>query len=226
MRPVNLLPADRRTETRGFGGKGAAWVAVIALIAVVGGAYFVLNSRVEEKRSSLAVRQQENASHLARISGLAERSGDAQGRIDRVRHITGLVDSRFPWDTVLGEISSAVGSGVVLVRITGTVGADEAAGSAGRAGAEETEVPQPGGSPPDNGSTVTVEGCAPTQTDVADFMDRIGSTDGARDVLLQASLEKVHGGEADGAGRNFAGFDCRDPDSVKKFVLTVRVTKV
>jgi Tfp pilus assembly protein PilN len=192
MRAVNLLPPDTRGASKASaelvagpeakGGAGAFVVLGVLAACVAGVAGHVLISNtIKQRQADLAevtVRQQAIAHQAAQLKPYADFDSMAKARVQTVRDIAG---SRFDWEQVLRDLSRAIPADVTLKSLTG----DTAAGAGGAGGATS---PLRGAI---NAPAITLQGCAPGQTEVARLLARLNNIEGVTRVSLSKSSKSL-----------------------------------
>jgi Tfp pilus assembly protein PilN len=234
MKAVNLIPSDDRAG--GVGGvgvgrsQGAAYgvLALLAGLAVLALVYGLARHQVSSRRSQLATvtaRTQQVQSAAAALSSYA--SFDAL-REQRVKAVTELVDARFDWAHSLHELGRVMPGGTSISSLTGTIGAATGPGAAAGAakttsaapastaasatgstsGASATAAsPVTSATPPGSVPTITLGGCATSQSKVALTLQRLRLIDGVSKVSLQSSAKATRSasGSAGGSSEACAG---------------------
>jgi Tfp pilus assembly protein PilN len=182
MRAVNLLPPDTRGASTvsadlGAGPEakgGAAPFVVLGVLAaaVAGTAGIVLtDNTVKQRQTDLASAQAHSAAlqnEAAKLKPYADFDASARARVQTVKDLTG---SRFDWEQALRDLSRAIPQDVALKSLEGDI---SATGGSALRGA----IPSP---------AITLQGCAPGQTEVARMMARLGDIDGVTRVSLSKS---------------------------------------
>jgi Tfp pilus assembly protein PilN len=189
VRAVNLLPTDLRgaskaTAERGAGpeatGGAGAFVVLGVLEACVAGAagYVVTENTIKQRKADLAevqVRQQALQGQAAQLKPYADFDTMAKARVQTVRDLAG---SRFDWEQALRDLSRAVPADVTLQSLAGDISTD--AGGSGSTLRSAISAP-----------AITLEGCAPGQTQVARLMARLKDIDGVTRVSLSKSQKQT-----------------------------------
>jgi Tfp pilus assembly protein PilN len=186
VRAVNLLPPDLRGASKttaelsvapeASGGAGpfiVLGVLAVCVVALVG--YVLAGNTVKHRQAELndiTARQQAIAGQAAALKPYADFDAKAKARVQTVRDIA---SSRFDWQQSLSDLARAVPANITLKSLTGDVssGAGATAGSALR-----SAISAP---------AITLDGCAPGQTDVARLMSRLHAVDGVTRVSLSKS---------------------------------------
>jgi Tfp pilus assembly protein PilN len=190
VRAVNLLPTDLRgaskaTAERGAGpeatgGAGAFVVLGVLAACVAGAAGFVLTENTIKQRNADLVQVTERSRALenqaAQLKPFADYDTMAKARVQTVRDLAG---SRFDWEQALRDLSRAVPADVSLTQLTGDISTGAGGGGSQLRGAISAPA-------------ITLQGCAPGQTQVARLMARLHNIDGVTRVSLSRSgAEKV-----------------------------------
>lgn len=185
VRAVNLLPPDLRGASKttaelsvaseASGGAGPFIVLGVLAACVAGAAgYTLAGNTVKQRQAELAAvtaRQQAIAGQVAALKPYADFDAKAKSRVQTVRDIAA---SRFDWQTSLTDLSRAIPANVTLKSLTGDVSADTGASDGSLRGAIAAPA-------------ITLQGCAPGQTDVARLMARLHDVDGVTRVSLSKS---------------------------------------
>jgi Tfp pilus assembly protein PilN len=196
VRAVNLLPTDlrgassRATAERGAGpeatgGAGAFVVLGVLAACVAGAAGYVLTENTIKQRTAdlteVTARQQALQAQATQLKPFADYDQMAKARVQTVRDLAG---SRFDWEQTLRDLSRAIPADVTLTALNG----DITSGAGGGGSTLRTALQAP---------AISLEGCAPGQTEVARLMARLRDIDGVTRVSLSSSTaEKVTGGES------------------------------
>jgi Tfp pilus assembly protein PilN len=184
VRAVNLLPPDMRGASKATaelgarpeatGGAGPFVVLGVLAACVAGAAGYVLTSNTISQRQAdldaVNAQQQQIAGQIAQLKPFADFEALAAGRATTVKDIA---QSRFNWDQALRDLARAVPADVTLKSLDGSVSA-----AAGGEGAVRGAISAP---------AITLQGCAPGQTQVARLMARLRNIDGVTRVSLSKS---------------------------------------
>jgi Tfp pilus assembly protein PilN len=193
MKAVNLLPHDlRRAPKRASsapepaGGMGAYVVLgalALCVVALVG--YVITTNAVKQRQADLESVSARSAAVTKQVAALKPYADFDQMAQTRVTTIKGLVQARFDWPQALGDLSRVVPSDVKLSSLTGTM--RTGTGSASNPLRAQLGAP-----------AVELNGCARSQTGVAQLMARLRNVDGVTRVSL-AKSEKPTATAAPGA---------------------------
>jgi Tfp pilus assembly protein PilN len=185
MRAVNLLPPDTRGASpasaelgagpEAKGGAGAFVVLGVLAACVLGVAGYVLTENTVKQRTAdlaeVTARQQALQAQAAQLKPYADFDMTAKARVQTVRDLAG---SRFDWEQALRDLSRAVPDDVTLKSLQGDISTD----SGNSSSALRSAIAAP---------AITLEGCAPGQTQVARLMARLEDIDGVTRVSLSNS---------------------------------------
>jgi Tfp pilus assembly protein PilN len=191
MRAVNLIPAEQRSGgTVGSRSGGAVFfvVGLLAGLVVLAGLYGLAHHRLESRRGEAATLNARVLEVKEQAAKLAPYTTFMAMREQRMQAVEQLVGSRFDWSNSMGELSRVLPGGVALTAIQGTVGATSGlkaqATPAAAATSTVTSSTPPGATP-----TVTLSGCAASQSLVAQTLVRLRLIGGVSTVALQSSTK-------------------------------------
>jgi Tfp pilus assembly protein PilN len=150
------------------------------LAACVAGAagYVVTENTIKQRKADLAeveARQQALQGQAAQLKPYADFDTMAKARVQTVRDLAG---SRFDWEQALRDLSRAVPADVTLQSLAGDISTD--AGGSGSTLRSAISAP-----------AITLQGCAPGQTQVARLMARLKNIDGVTRVSLSKSQKET-----------------------------------
>src|SRR3954470_5274186 len=193
MNAVNLLPEKHRPRkpTGGRAGSGYVLLGVLgAVLLGVVGYVFTLNSINESKSKTTEARVE-----AARLSDQANSLGPygdfAKIKAERVASVRDLASQRFDYERLVLELAHVLPSDVWL-----TSAAANSTGGTDSPAAPGSPAPAPAG------PTLTLQGCARDQSQVAVTLVRLRELQGASDVTLDHS---TRGADADAAATPAAG---------------------
>jgi Tfp pilus assembly protein PilN len=215
MRAVNLIPEEHRGGGAiGARSGGAAFLVLglLAGIAVLAVLYGLAQHNYESRRTEAARLTAQAQQVQAQISQLAPYTSFLAMREQRVQAVAQLVASRFDWSSAMGELSRVLPSDVALTSIQGAIGAATSTGggnkplvaAAASAGTVASATP-PGATP-----TITLSGCATSQSVVAQMLVHLRLVGGVSAVALQSSTK------ASGSGNG----GCSSSDPVFNVAVT------
>jgi Tfp pilus assembly protein PilN len=190
VRAVNLLPPENRGASKASaelgagpeakGGAGAFVVLGVLAACVAGTAGVVLADNTIKQRSvdlQAAVQKQSALQRQAsQLKPYADYDAMAKTRVQTVKDLAG---SRFDWEQSLRDLSRAIPADVTLSALQGDI--SNGAGGGGSALRGAISAP-----------AITLQGCAPGQTQVARLMARLHDVDGVTRVsLANSASEKI-----------------------------------
>jgi hypothetical protein len=207
MRAVNLIPTDQRSGGTVGARSGGAVFLVLGLfagLAVLAFLYGSSHHQLQTRRAEAATLSARAKQVQAQAAQLAPYASFMALREARLTSIAQLIGGRFDWSSAMSELSRVLPSEVSLTTLTGTVAtssaatsgkaaAPAAAGAAAAAGSVSSATP-PGAIP-----SFTLDGCAKSQTVVAQTLVRLRLISGVSSVALQSSTKPGGGGSSAGA---------------------------
>jgi Tfp pilus assembly protein PilN len=203
MRPVNLLPADRRPRGAGSSGSSNAyWIVAVLGVLVVGTlAYVMTANQVTDRKTQLAAVEQETAAAQQRGERLAAFGNFTAAKATRMASVTQLAQSRFDWERFVRELAHVLPDHAWLTEVDATSTGAEGDGATSDPAAT-ADAASVAGSP-----TATLRGCAADQEDVATLLVRLRRLYRAQEVDLVDSSRTTDGG-SDGCSGRYA-FDLK-----------------
>jgi Tfp pilus assembly protein PilN len=198
MRAVNLIPSDQLAGGVGTAGRsGGGAQAVLVLVgglALLAFLYGQARRDVSHQRAQVTALNAQTQQAQAQAAGLAPYTSFASLREERERAVSQLVDARFDWAHAMEELGRVLPGNAAVTSIDGTVGSASgtgggSSGSSGGAKAGTGSVASV--TPPGSVPSVTVAGCALSQSDVALTLNRLRLIDGVTEVTLQTSAKST-----------------------------------
>jgi Tfp pilus assembly protein PilN len=190
MKAVNLIPSDERRRGAAVGGGRSQGVAYVVLGALAGVAVLVLlygvaRHHASSRRAQLATIAAETQRAQESVAALTPYTSFIALREARMKAVAEVVDSRFDWAHAFHELGRVLPRDASITSLDGTVGA---AGSASGS-SSSSSTPAAAGSATPTGSvpTITLGGCAGSQSEVALTLQRLRLIDGVGDVSLKSS---------------------------------------
>jgi type II secretory pathway pseudopilin PulG len=201
MRAVNLIPADQR-ESASFltGRSNGAALGIVVLVAGLALMAFLYGSAKHSESSS----RSELAQLQAQLSAARTQAGRAAPYTNfismanqRVQYFSQLVASRFDWSHAFNELGRVLPKDATLTSLHGQVGASASSPSSSSSSSSTTSAATPTSATP-AGSTpsFSLGGCATSQSEVAQALQRLRLMDGVAAVELLSSSK---GGSSSGA---------------------------
>ncbi len=179
MRPVNLIPENQRRRRSGAGRTGPlAFIVVGALFVALAGvvALIITSNQVSERESELTSLNARNAAVRTRADRLSPFVDFKEVKDQRTETIRTLADARFNWSRVLQELSRVMPRYVVLSTISGSAGKGVNLAKGARDPGEAIKGP-----------SLSLTGCASSQSRVAQMVAALKRIDGVTRVGLEGS---------------------------------------
>jgi hypothetical protein len=209
-------------------------LGLLAGLAVLAGLYGIARHEVSSRTAKVASVNAQAQVTKARAEALAPYTSFKAMYEQRLSAVTVLVNTRFDWAHAFHELGRVLPADASLTSVKGTIGA-----AAGATGAPATPAPPAAGSagagksaagtstaasastavtsatPPGSVPTFILAGCATSQAEVAQTIQRLRLIDGVGVVTLQSSTKSSSGGSAGSGGSG--GCPPHDP----AFAMTV-----
>jgi Tfp pilus assembly protein PilN len=188
VRPVNLIPQERRRRTTS-GRSGSAYVVlgVLGVLLAMAVAYVLTTNTLNERTTEAAEARQEADALEARASKMNSFTDFASLATTRLASVRGVAASRFDWERFVRELSHVMPRGSWLHTTDASVtGAIEGATPTATSTTSTAGVGAP---------TAKLIGCTPRQDDVARMMVRLRLMHRVTDVTLNESAVEQIGGE-------------------------------
>lgn len=213
MRPVNLVPLEKRRGDRAPSRTGALpYIVVAALaLALVAVTYLTMTkNEINDRKAEVASLQAREAEATARADALRPYAEFAAMSQARDATVTSLAKSRFDWERVLRELALVIPDDVVLTEVTGTIDPSvQVQGSSGMEGRDSVAGP-----------ALALVGCGQSQRAVAGFLASLRDIDGVTRVGV-ASSERVQSSSDSSLGSSGQSADCRTRDPMPLFHVVV-----
>jgi Tfp pilus assembly protein PilN len=217
MRPVNLIPPEKRRRDHSRPRTGIlpyVVVAVLAVALVTVSLLVVTGNQVKDREAELTELEAREAEASARAEALRPYAEFASMSEARDVTVSSLAESRFDWERVLRELALVIPDDVWLVEVTGSVsstaGGESATGVSGRESIA--------------GPALSMVGCGASHEAVAGFIGALRDIDGVTRVGISGSERPEPGSGAaavasagSGGSDTAASADCRTRDFVTKF---------
>lgn len=222
MRPVNLIPPDKRRGDRAAMRTGSAPYVVIAAIgiALLGAMAFAFTSKkVSDREQKVAELQQEEQQAAAKAQSLKSFTDFRAVQETRAATVASLAQSRFDWERVLNELARVIPPDVWLTQLAGTVSPGVAVDGGPDISIRDTVA----------GPALSIVGCAPSQDAVAGFVADLEDIDGATRVGVQSSARGDETSATSGTSSGSASGDsqdCRTRDFILRFEIVVAFDSV
>jgi Tfp pilus assembly protein PilN len=214
MRAVNLLPESSRPQrgTGRFGGSAYAIVGALAVALVMAAMYVLASNELTEKESEIAAAKAETQEAQERAGALTAFADFAQITQAREATVRDLAMVRFDWERVMREIAHVIPNDIWLLDMTASSSPQDSA---------EVSTTAPTGTPTTTtGPSLTLDGCAPSQSAVAALLVRLREMDRVDEVELGESVRQDTGGES-AVGDSATGAEGSCPGDRFKFTVSV-----
>jgi Tfp pilus assembly protein PilN len=206
MKAVNLIPGEQRQrggDLTGRSGGGALIVlGLLAGLAVLVLMYGSAHHRVSSQAGDVASLTAQANAIQARTGRLTPYTSFVSMADQRTQTVSKLVQARFDWSHSLHELGRVLPAGTALSSLHGTIGpAGQSSGSstATTVTAAATSASPESSTPPGSTPIFTLTGCATSQSEVAQTLQRLRLMDGASEVQLQSSTKSGVGGSSGGS---------------------------
>jgi Tfp pilus assembly protein PilN len=192
VKAVNLLPEKHRPRRPTGGKSGSGYIALGVLGAVLIAVLvyvFTLNS-INSSKTKITEAKAEAVRLDSQANSLGPYGDFAKIKAERVRSVQSLAQGRFDWERLVRELATVLPSDVWLVNAT--------ASASGESATPGSTPATPGAAPVSTGPTLSLQGCARDQSQVAVTLVRLRELQGATDVALDHSTrgEDTSGGNA------------------------------
>jgi Tfp pilus assembly protein PilN len=192
MRAVNLVPVDQRGGSGPAAGRseGGAYAVLILLAGVAGLAllYGTASHEISSRRAKAATLVAETQQAQAEAAQLAPYTSFLAMREQRVQAVSQLAQSRFDWAYALHELGRVLPKDASIISLDGTVGSAGGSTSSSSAGASASATVT-SATPPGSVPSFTLSGCATSQAEVAQTLNRLRLMNGVSSVTLQSSTK-------------------------------------
>src|SRR4051812_9344050 len=181
MKAVNLLPEKHRPRkpTGGQSKSGYVFLGVLGAVLVGVLVYVLTLNSINSSKTKITEATAEAARLNDEANSLGPYGDFAKIKAERVASVKQLAEGRFDWERLVRELAHVLPSDVWLV--TATASATGTGDTTAAAGA----TPDPTAAPA--GPTLSLEGCARDQSQVAVTLVRLRELQGATDVSLSHS---------------------------------------
>ncbi|MFI5010302.1 MAG: hypothetical protein ACHQDY_08525 [Solirubrobacterales bacterium] len=212
MKAVNLIPSDQRGGGGSVTGEsdGGAFIVVglLAGLAVLALLYGVSRHQVSSREGEVASVTAQAQATQARATQLAPYVSFKATYQTRLQAVSQLVGTRFDWAHAIHEIGRVLPKDAALSSVHGTIGS-----ATGSSSSSSSTPAAPGtissATPPGTVPVFSLAGCATTQSEVAETLQRLRLIDGVSAVTLQSSTKSTTGSSGGSAGSG--GCPSHDP---------------
>jgi Tfp pilus assembly protein PilN len=194
MKAVNLIPSDARRRGASVGAgrsQGVAFVVlgVLAGIAALVLVYGVARHHASSRRSQLATISVETQRAQEAVAALTPYTSFIALREARMKAVADVVDSRFDWAHAFHELGRVLPRDTSITSLDGTVGAPGSTSGSSSSSSSSTSTAAGSATPVGSVPTITLGGCASSQSEVALTLQRLRLIDGVGDVSLKTSAK-------------------------------------
>jgi Tfp pilus assembly protein PilN len=189
MRPVNLLPQERRRRTSSdSSGKGAyVLCGVLAVLVAMAAAYVLTANTVTERKNEAAVAAAKADRLEAEAAAQANYTDFSEIAATRLQSVAGVAETRFDWERLMREVARVMPAGSWLQATDASVFGDPTNLAAAALDPASTGPVGP---------YASFVGCTPDQSDVAQIMVRLRQLHRVEDVKLKESTRELGEGAA------------------------------
>ena len=207
MRAVNLIPVDQRGGSGPAAGRseGGAYAVLILLAGLAGLVllYGTARHEISSRRAKAATLVAETQQAQAEAAQLAPYTSFLAMREQRVQAVDELAQSRFDWAYAFHELGRVLPKDASISSLSGTIGSAGGSSSSSSSSASATVT---SATPPGSVPVFTLSGCATSQAEVAQTLNRLRLMNGVSSVSLQSST-KASGSSGGGGAGGCAGTD-------------------
>jgi len=205
VRAVNLVPVDQRGGSGPAAGRseGGAYAVLVMLAGLAGLAllYGTARHEISTRRAKAATLVAQTQQAQAEAAQLAPYTSFLAMREQRVQAVSELAQSRFDWAYAFHELGRVLPKDASISSLNGTVGSVGGSSSSSATSSATVTSATPPGSVP----TFALSGCATSQAEVAQTLNRLRLMGGVSNVTLQSSSK------ASGSGGGAGGCPSSDP---------------
>jgi Tfp pilus assembly protein PilN len=224
MKAVNLLPEKHRPRKPTGGKSNSGYIALGLLGAVLLGVlgYVLTLNSINSSKTKITEATAEAARLSEQANSLGPYGDFAKIKAERVLSVKQLASQRFDYERLVRELAHVLPSDVWLVNAAATNTASGATPAPGAAPVAAT--------PAAGGPTLTLQGCARDQSEVAVTLVRLRELQGASDVSLAHSTQGEDGSATGGASQSSASSasagdnSCGDTDGKPNYSFQANVT--
>jgi Tfp pilus assembly protein PilN len=196
VKAVNLIPSEQRSGTVSPAGEsnGAAYIVlgVLAGAAVLALLYGVARHQVSSRTAEVTKVTAEAQVTQARASQLAPYVSFQATYQQRLQAVSQLAGTRFDWAHAFHELGRVLPKDAAISSVHGTIGsATGASSSSSSAAAASASTSVTSATPPGAVPSFALSGCATSQSEVAQTLQRLRLIDGVSAVSLQSSTKST-----------------------------------
>ncbi len=204
MKAVNLIPSDQRGGGGSVTGEsdGGAFIVVglLAGLAVLALLYGVARHQVSSREGEVARVTAQAQATQARATQLAPYVSFKATYQTRLQAVSQLVGTRFDWAHAIHEIGRVLPKDAALSAVHGTIGSATGSSSSSSSSTPAAAGTVSSATPPGTVPVFSLAGCATTQSEVAETLQRLRLIDGVSAVTLQSSTKSTTGSSGGSGG--------------------------
>jgi Tfp pilus assembly protein PilN len=234
MNAVNLLPEKHRPRKASSGKSKSSYVAlgVLGTVLVAMLVYVLTLNSINSSKTKIGEAKAEATRLDAEANSLGAYGDFAKIKAERVKSVQTLAQGRFDWERLVRELAHVLPSDVWLVNASASATPADASATPGAAGATGGVAATPGAALVSAGPTLTIQGCARDQAQVAVTLVRLRELQGAEDVSLEHSTQGDDGSGSSGSsapsapatGSGGSGGDCGSTGGKPNYSFQANVT--
>jgi Tfp pilus assembly protein PilN len=205
VRAVNLVPVDQRSGSGPAAGRseGGAYAVLVLLAGFAGMAllYGTARHEISSRRVKAAALVTQTQQAQAMAAQLAPYTSFLAMREQRVQAVSELAQSRFDWAYAFHELGRVLPKDASITSLSGTVGSvGPSSSSSSSSSSAASSATVTSATPPGSVPVFTLSGCATSQAEVAQTLNRLRLMDGVSSVTLQSSTKPSAGAGAGSSG--------------------------
>jgi len=204
MRAVNLIPVDQRGGSGPAAGRseGGAYAVLVLLAGLAGMAllYGTARHEISSRRAKAATLVAETQQAQTEAAQLAPYTSFLAMREQRVQAVSELAQSRFDWAYAFHELGRVLPKDASISSLSGTVGSAGGSSSSSASSGAASSAAVTSATPPGSVPTFVLSGCATSQAEVAQTLNRLRLMNGVSSVTLQSSTKASGSAGGGGAG--------------------------
>jgi Tfp pilus assembly protein PilN len=191
MNAVNLLPEKNRPRRPSGGKNRSSYVAlgILGSVLVAMLVYVLTLNSINTSKTNIDKAKADATRLDAEANSLGAYGDFAKIKAERVKSVQSLAQGRFDWERLVRELAHVLPSDVWLVNAAASATPIDSAATPAAAPAATGTDPNAAAVAAPAGPTLTVDGCARDQADVAVTLVRLRELQGAEDVSLEHSTQ-------------------------------------
>ena len=197
MRPVNLLPESARPYVASSGKSTSTYavLGVLALLVIGAVVYVTTTNTITSRKDTIQTAQAEQAQAQAKAASLQSYGTYSQIASTRIATVASLAVGRIDYERLMRETARVLPTGVWLSSLDAEAGTGTSSSTTPTSSSSGSST---------GGPSVHLQGCAKSQTQVAETLVRLRAIHGSDDVDLNSSTRPI-GAESSAAGATGCG---------------------